>query len=317
MENAPHMEEKITKYIEQFKIATQHLDHADDRLIKLNIKFVQTLSRIVESRPGIKSGQSKFIAEKAFLIAEGLDISEIDKKNILYAALLLPLGKSLLPNSLLTKPFYSMSIVDKYRYLGHAVDGEALLKGLPQFEAAALLMRHQFERYDGQGFPDGLAQKHIPLGSRILSVVSDYNAYIDGSMTGHVMFADIVISQLMIRKESYYDAEVVDVFVNVLSGATVEELKAAIAKAKLVSIATERWQKGLVLNNRNRANSAVPIVEISLPQLKLGMKVNSIFFGSEPYIRNCTVDQTIIDSVTVLKKSSGTNPIIKIFLNLS
>ncbi|MDP1666915.1 MAG: two-component system response regulator, partial [Methylobacter sp.] len=153
-------------------------------------------------------------------------------------------------------------------------------------------------------------------GSRILSVVSDYIAFLDGSMTGTELFADAALSQLMIRKNSCYDPDVVDVFINVLKGATVDELKDAIAKSKLLAVATERWRKGVLLNARNKDVHSPTIVEIALPQLKLGMRVDSIYFGNEPYIRNCIVDQTIIDNVIRLTKINGKYPIIKIFLNV-
>ena len=311
------IEEKVNQYIEQFKNATQHLDPADERLKKLDINFVRKLSGIIEMHPGIKKGQSKYIAEKALLIAGALDMNAEDKTDLLYAGLLIQLGKINLPVKLLTKPFYSMSTVDKYRYLGHAVEGEVLLRGLTQFEGATTLIRHQYEHYNGEGFPDGLIEHDIPLGSRILSVINDYIAYLDGLMTGKEMFADAIVSQLIIRKESYYDPEIVDIFINVLKGATVDELKEAIAKAKLLAVATERWRKGLVLNARNKPRRTFTIVEIALPQLKLDMKVDSIYFGSEPYIRNCVVDQSIIDNVTALAKQYGKNPIIKIILNMS
>ncbi|PPK75379.1 HD domain-containing protein [Methylobacter tundripaludum] len=310
------MEEKINKYIEEFKKATQHLDHADMRLKKLDIDFVRKLSHIIETHPGIKSGQSKFIAENALLIAGGLDMNAEEKVDILYAGLLLQLGKINLPHRLLIKPFYSMSTVEKYHYLGHAIDGEVLLHGLTQFKGAITLIRHQYEHYDGQGFPDSLVEHDIPLGSRILSVVSDYIAFLDGSMTGAELFADAALSQLMIRKNSCYDPDVVDVFINVLKGATVDELKDALVKSKLLAVATERWRKGVLLNSRNKDLHSSTIVEISLPQLRLGMKVDSIYFGSEPYIRNCIVDQTIIDNVTRLTKTNGKYPIIKIFLSV-
>jgi len=310
------IEEKVKQYIEEFKHATEHLDPADERLKKLDIDFVRKLSRIIETHPGIKDGQSKYIAEKALLIAAVYDISAEQKVDILYAGLLIQLGKISLPEKLLTTPFYSLSMVDKYRFLGHAVDGEVLLHGLTQFKGAVTLIRHQYEHYNGQGFPDGLVEHNIPLGSRILSVVSDYIAYLEGSMTGKVMFADAALSQLIIQKESHYDPEIVDIFMHVLRGETLEELKETIAQAKLLAVATERWRKGLVLNARNKPLRTTTIVEIALSQLRLGMKVDSIYFGSEPYIRNCIVDQSIIDNVTLLTKRYGKNPIIKIFLSM-
>lgn len=307
---------KINRYIERFKDDIKHLDPADQRLKKLNIDFVRKFSRIIDTHPGIKSGQSKYITEKALLIATVLDMSADEKIDILYAGLLIQLGKINLSGRLLTTPFYSMSIVDKYRYLGHAVEGAVLLHGLTQFKGAIRLIRHQHEHYNGQGFPDGLAERNIPLGSRILSVVSDYIGYLEGSMTGKVMYADAALSQLMIKKESHYDPEIVDVFAHVLRGATVEELKEAREKSQLHAVVTERWRKGLVLDRKNKLSGSSSIVEIALPQLKVDMKVDSIFFGSKPYIRNCIADQSIIDNVTLLTKNKGVNPIIKIFLSV-
>lgn len=310
------IKEKVNQYIARFKDATQHLDPADVRLKKLDIDFVRKLSRLIETHPNIKNGQSKYIAANALLIASALDMSTEEKGDILYAGLLLQLGKIYLPDRLLAKPFYSMSIVDKYRYFGHAVEAETLLRGLTQFKGAVTLIRHQHEYYNGHGFPDSLVGHNIPLGSRILSVVGDYIAYLEGSMTGKAMYVDAALSQLTIQKESRYDADIVDIFARVLKGATLEELKDAIAQSKLTAVATERWRKGLVLNKRNRSQLTSAIVEIGLPQLKLDMKVDSIYFGSEPYIRNCVVDQSIIDNVALLAKSSGKNPIIKIFLSM-
>ncbi|MDO9139637.1 MAG: HD domain-containing phosphohydrolase [Methylobacter sp.] len=316
MNNIMGLEEKVKQTIKIFRRATESLDPADEQLKKLDIDFVRKLSRIIDMHPAIKSGQSKYIAEKSLLIAAVLDMSTEEKGSILYAGLLMQLGKIDLPGGLLTKPFYSMSVVEKHRYLGHSVESETLLNGLTQFKDAIILIRHQYEHYNGEGFPDGLAHHKIPLGSLILSVVSDYIGYLQGSMTGKEMFADAALSQLMIRKESHYDPEVVDIFAKLLRGATVEEVKDATAQSKLCVAATKRWRKGLLLNKpTNKLLSTSTLVEIALPQLKIGMTVDSIYFGSEPYVRNCIVDQSIIDYVTALTKNRGGNPTIKIYLN--
>jgi HD-GYP domain-containing protein (c-di-GMP phosphodiesterase class II) len=208
-----------------------------------------------------------------------------------------------------------MTTVEKYSYLGHAIDGADLLQGLTQFEGAVTIIRHQYEHYNGQGFPDGLLGHNIPVGSRILSVVSDYIEFLNGSMTGTEMFADAALGQLSIRKKNHYDPDIVDIYINVLKGISVEELIEAIAKEKKIALATERWRKGVLLKAQNDAKKQSTVVEIALRQLKLDMKVESIFFGSVPYIRHCIVDQTIIDSVNEIAKAEGNNPIIKIILD--
>ncbi len=309
------MQQKVKTFIERFKNATQHLEPTDERLKKLDIDFVRALSRIIETHPGIHSGQSKYIAEKAVLIAGGFDLSAAETEDILYAGLLIQLGKVTLPSRLLKKPFYTMSTVDKYRYLGHAAEGADLLQDLPQFKGASVLMRHQYEQYNGLGFPDGLKHINIPQGARILSVPRDYIGFLEGSMTGASMYIEGARSQLHIRRESHYDPDVIEVFVNVIKGATVEELREALLRSKQLAIATERWRKGLLIRKRATVSKLATTVEIALQQLKLGMKVDSIYFGSEAYIRHCIVDQSILDNVTRLQKNSGKSPIIKIFLD--
>ena len=133
------MKEKTIKYIERFKNTTQSLDPADERLNKLDINFVRTLSRIIESVPGIHE-QSKYIAEKALLVAGGLGLNAEETKDIFYAGFLIQLGKVTLPKSLRTKPFFLMATVNKYHYLRHAVESEDLLHDLPQFKGASTLI---------------------------------------------------------------------------------------------------------------------------------------------------------------------------------
>lgn len=218
------LEEKVEQRTETLKLAIQNLDQANKNLKKQYIDSIRVFSRTIEMRPGIKSGQSKYIAEKAQLVAQELGMNAEEKQNILYAGLLIQIGKMSLPDMLLTKPVHSMTNVNKQRYLKHAVAGEALLSGLAQLKGASVLIRHQYERYAGLGYPDGLLKQNIPLGSRILNVVSDYIAYLDGSMTGEAMPVRAVINELMRRKASNYDPEVIDAFVKVLKDTSPEEV---------------------------------------------------------------------------------------------
>ncbi len=309
-------QKKIKLIIEQFKDATNHLDPADERIKKLKIDFVRAASHVIEAHPGVTSGQSKYIATKTLLVADAFSMSEDEKQELFYASLLVQIGKICLPDRLLAKPFYSLTVADRYSYFGHALDGADLLQELTHFKGVTTLIRHQYEHYSGQGFPDGLAGRNIPLGSRIISVVKAYIAYLNGSMTGNVIYADAARSKLMIRRESHYDPEIVSVFINVLMGKTADEIKDALANSRRHAVATERWRKGLAHTRKESLSPLLKIVEIALPQLKVGMKVDSIYFGREPYIRQCIVDQSILDNVCALTKSKGKSPIIKVFLDM-
>ena len=60
----------------------------------------------------------------------------------------------------------------------HPAIGERILRRTPELAAIAPLVRHEHERWDGSGYPDGLSGTDIPLGSRIILACDAYNAMI-------------------------------------------------------------------------------------------------------------------------------------------
>ena len=304
-----NLEEKVEQRTKQLKNAMQHLDRAHKNLEKQYIESIKAFSRIIEMRPGIKSGQSKYIAEKALLVARQLGMSAEEKKNIFYAGLLVQIGKMSLPDSVLSEPYYQIPLAEIRHYLAHAVEGETLLKGLTQLKEASVLIRHQYERYDGSGFPDHLARQNIPQGSRILNVVRDYIAYLEGSMTGEAMSVSNAISQLMTRKGSYYDPAVIDVFVKTLN----EDITTETAERPMPE---KSWKNSKLRTASQNFAPSRPIIEISWLQLKPGMEIESVYVDNKPYIRNCFADQKTIHNIISLRENSGKNPIIKIFMGM-
>ncbi|MGR9014225.1 MAG: bacteriohemerythrin [Gammaproteobacteria bacterium] len=299
-------EQQLRISAEQLEQTVQSLDKANKSLKQQYIDSIKTFANIIEMRPGIKSGQSKYIIEKATLVAREMSLNAEEKKNILYAGLLMQIGKMSLPDTLLEKSFHSIPLADKQRYLRHAVEGEALLNGLTQLKGASVLIRHQYERYDGTGLPDSLARQKIPIGSRILSVVSDYIAYLEGAMTGEAMSVSAAISQLISRKESYYDPAIVDAFIKTLKEDITVEMEEDLPVIK------KSWKNSRLASNSQKTAVERPVLEISWIQLKPGMEIDSIYFDNKPYIRNCIADQKLISSITEIRENTGSNPVVKI-----
>ncbi len=298
------LEEKVEIRTLQLKKAMQELNLAHDDLNNQYVSSIKAFSRIIEMRPGIKSGHSKYIAENAALVARELNVNAEDKKAILYAGLLTQIGKMSLPDALLKEAYHSIPLLDKSRYLNHAVEGERLLNGLTQLKAASVLIRHQYERYDGSGFPDGLAKKNIPLGSRIISVVRDYISYLEGSITGEVMTDKAAIAQLIEHKESYYDPEVIDAFI--------KAIKIDIAPVEAEPVVKKSWKNSRLLTEPQNTQVTNPIVEISWLQLKIGMELESVYFDNKIYVRNCIADEKVIGVINALRQNTGKNPTIRI-----
>lgn len=304
------VEQRLNTSATKLKLTVQRLEMVNEDLKKQFTDFIKVFAQVIEMRPGIKSEESKYIIEKAMLIARNLGMNTEDSKNILYAGLLMKIGKMGLSDDLLEKSFYTIPLADKQRYLRHAVEGGNILSGVTQLKGASVLIRHQYERFDGSGLPDGLAKQNIPLGARILSVVSDYIQYLNGSMTGEEMPINLAISQLIDRKGSYYDPDIVDALVELVKDTTVEGMEIDLPVVK------KSWKSGS-LRNKDKAKNFMelrPVVEIPWPQLEIGMDIESVYFGDKSYIRNCIADKRIISEILSLSERIGKDPIIRVRL---
>jgi len=148
-------------------------------------------------------------------IAEHLKMEPDDTDALRKAVMLSGLGRLGFSDAMLHKPYcdYDESELQKFRQW--PLLAEAALFGVPALRCASSFVRHQFERYDGSGFPDGLTSESIPLGSRILAVVRDYGDWLAGRFTG------VKVNPLQARREiealvgKRYDPLVVETFISV------------------------------------------------------------------------------------------------------
>jgi HD-GYP domain-containing protein (c-di-GMP phosphodiesterase class II) len=91
------------------------------------------------------------------------------------AALLHDIGKVAIPDDILHKPG-PLSDTEWVLMRQHPVIGERILRVLQGLGSVARIVRHEHERWDGGGYPDGLAGEAIPLGSRIIIAADTYHA---------------------------------------------------------------------------------------------------------------------------------------------
>ncbi|MDD2740316.1 MAG: response regulator [Methylomonas lenta] len=266
------LENKVQLRTEQLKLSLQRIDNAHNVLKKQFTNTIKTFARIIEMRPGIKSGHSKYIAENAKALAQHMNVDNEAQKDILYAGLLLQIGKISLPDNLLRQPLNEMTTAGKRRYLNHGQEGWGLLNGIDQLQNAAELILYQHEYFDGTGEPSGWAGDKIPLGSRILAVIRDYICCLDGFITGKVMSIEQAHQYLLKKSNSLYDPEVVEHFLQMLAESKSED---------------ER-----------------PIIEISWTQLQPGMEAAEIIHNGILYLKDQILTNSQVDKVLEMRRHS-------------
>lgn len=276
------LEEKVEKRTEQLKLSLLRIDQAHDALKKQYAESVKAFAKVIEMRPGIKSGHAIYMAENAREVGLRMGLDAAQLKDLVYAGLLLQIGKMSLPDSLLTLAIMSMTSQQKKRFLNHAQEGSNLLKGIEPLQNAALIIHHQYEYYDGSGDPAGLRGTEIPLGARILSVIRDYITYLDGSITGTGMTTEQVKSRLLSKKHSHYDPEVVDTFL-------------------------------AVLQESEQTSDERPVVEISWTQLQPGMEVAEVISNQVLYLKDQILSEKNVEDILNLRKH-GKNLVLRVRL---
>jgi HD-GYP domain-containing protein (c-di-GMP phosphodiesterase class II) len=108
-------------------------------------------------------------------IARWLGVSGRGLEDLLVAARLHDIGKLAIPAAILSKPT-PLDPVEWVAIRRHPIIGEQILVWVPQLRGSAPLIRHSHERWDGTGYPDGLAGEAIPLGSRIIFCANAFDA---------------------------------------------------------------------------------------------------------------------------------------------
>jgi len=146
-----------------------------NRLQQNFLTTFQSLASIIDARDYYTGQHSKNVYAYAGLLLEGLNVSEEERQDILIAAKLHDIGKVGIPDSILKKNEHLNT--DEYEIMKeHSTIGSSLLSNIEQFSNCSQLIRHHHERWDGNGYPDGLRGPEIPVGAQIICIADAFDA---------------------------------------------------------------------------------------------------------------------------------------------
>lgn len=155
---------------------TADLQRAHEKLKQSFLTAVKIFSTLMEMRHPVLAGHSRRVAVLARSMAIHMGMNDLNVQNVFIAGMLHDIGKIGFPDGLLTRAVRTMSSEELVTYRKHPIDGATALMALDELASVTKLVRHHHERFDGQGFPDGLQGHDIPLGARLLAVANDYDS---------------------------------------------------------------------------------------------------------------------------------------------
>jgi HD-GYP domain-containing protein (c-di-GMP phosphodiesterase class II) len=154
----------------------------------------------------------------------GLGAEPLDE--IARGAELHDVGKVAVPEAILRKPG-KLDEAEWQVMRQHTIVGERILAAAPALRPVARLVRSSHERWDGTGYPDGLAGEQIPLGARIITVCDAFDAMRQARPYAASMSESDALAELRRCAGTQFDPRVVDAFALVLAQGAGETLRVA------------------------------------------------------------------------------------------
>jgi putative nucleotidyltransferase with HDIG domain len=173
------------------------------------------LANAIELRDKYTRGHVDRVMEFTVLIAEQLGMSSLQISSLRFGAILHDIGKIYIREGVLRKagPLNNQEWGEMKR---HAEIGANLLRNIPYLSGAIPIIRYHHERWDGKGYPDGLAGEEIPLGARIVAVADTFDAMTTARVYHSENTPEQAIEEIRSGSGSRYDPAVVDAFLTAL-----------------------------------------------------------------------------------------------------
>jgi diguanylate cyclase (GGDEF)-like protein len=180
------------------------------------VSTVEALANALEANDEYTSMHARWITDLALRVGDELDFDKRGLKRLELGALLHDIGKIGIPSDILAKPG-RLTAEERALIETHPELGERIIGPIDRLQEVRTIVRHCHERWDGDGYPDGISGEDIPLESRIVFVCDAYHAMTTDRPYRKRLSHPEALRRLRDGAGSQFDARVVEVCVSVLS----------------------------------------------------------------------------------------------------
>lgn len=192
---------------------------AEELAVDLKRSYQETVRALVtalQSRDTATEAHGDRVAQRVTAVAVELGLDQQQQDDLQYGAVFHDIGKIGVPDSILhNTDDLTDSEWDVVKR--HTIVGESIIRPIGFLRNVARIVRHSHERWDGSGYPDGLAGEMIPIESRIIFACDAYDAMTTNRTYQNAMPHDAACARMHELSGMHFDPKVVDALIHVLA----------------------------------------------------------------------------------------------------
>jgi putative nucleotidyltransferase with HDIG domain len=206
-----------------------------EQVIELNSAYRGTalvLGDVVEADDTYTGEHCKGVVRLALEVADAMGLDAHEKRNVEFGALLHDVGKIAVPKEIINKP----GKLDENEWeiiKTHTIEGQKMLERVGGFmREVGQIVRSSHERFDGNGYPDGLRGQEIPLEARIVSTCDAFNAMTTTRSYRKAMSDSAAIAELTANSGTQFDPQIIDALIELIGEAAEQPVRQPAAETE-------------------------------------------------------------------------------------
>jgi len=185
------------------------------KMRKIYLDTIRALATAIDAKDPYTKGHSERVAKMALALAQELYLPEREIEKIEYTALLHDIGKIGVDERILGKDD-GLTDEEFKKIKEHTVTGAKIIEPIDFLKDSYEAIYHHHERYDGDGYPNGIKEKDIPLSARIITVADAYDAMGSDRPYRKKLSQDKIMEELTEQSGKQFDPEVVKALISIL-----------------------------------------------------------------------------------------------------
>ncbi len=202
-------QDEIGQLARSFDSMIKKILQEEGKTKEVYLGIIATLAKALETKDAYTLGHTERVTEYAVKIAQHMGLKADDIEVIHKAALIHDIGKIGIKSEILNKK-ETLNDEDWKVIKTHPIMGINILSPMKILGNMLPIIRYHHERYDGAGYPEGLAREEIPIGARILSVADSYDAMTSDRPYHDRFPVEQALNEIKINSGTQFDPDVVE-----------------------------------------------------------------------------------------------------------